>query len=101
MGEQDKRVKKKVVSVVVERRHGFPAAVAVGERGWSGGECWGSVGILLRQQLVAHKEEREKRGKEGKRKMSGVIFFVSEGRSTHNPMPSFILFIYLFIYLFT
>ena len=46
-----------------------------------------------------HKGKRDKRGKEGRREKSGMIFFVSEGRSTHNPNTSF-YFIYLLIYLF-
>ena len=60
-----------------------------------GGPRWG-VGGTWGQLLAAQPREREKKEKEGR---SGVTFFVSEGRSTHSPNPSF-YFIYLIVYLF-
>ena len=58
-------------------REAFPVAVAAhggGKKaGGCGGGCWGSVGSLSKQQLEAHKEEREKRGKEHEEEGGGMI----------------------------
>ena len=100
--------------VVVEERLGCPAVVQLTVIKWAGdagGLTWEKEGEMvvaagLRGQLFGaaaggtHKGKWEKRGQEGRREKSGVIFFVSEGRSTHNSNPYF-YFIYLLIYLFT
>ena len=100
--------------LVVEGRLGCPAMVQLTISKWAGaagGLAWEKEGEMVvaagpRGQPFGaaasgtHKGKKEKRGKERRREKSGVIFFVIEGRSTHNPNP-FFYFIYLLIYLFT